>query len=300
MSWLGELADELRAVGIAGRERDAIVAELEDHIACEPACEARLGDPRALAHRFADERATQAARGSARAVFAALVLAAVALLVSQLSTGAAGGYPGFDQGHALVLAIAALIGIVFGPQVALVAGSLALWRSLRQRSEPVLPGAAIALLRRRAGVGLGGGLATTSSLELYAVNFSGIVPGWWLALVGVSAGLATIALAVVAVRLRGSGSLVVTTSGPAGDIFEHLRPLRVLRGHPWRLCATAAGAVGIAMTLVTWHAERSLAEGLERGAVECLAATAGFALLGGRSGGATEGGSRLRRARASM
>lgn len=280
MSWLRTLDGELRAVGIAARERRAIVLELEDHIACEPAAEERLGDPRTLARQFADERATQAARGSAREVFAALVLAAIALLVSQLTTGSAGGYPGFDNGTSLVLAIPALVGIVFGSQVALVAGCLALWRALRQRRERVLPAGAVALLRRRAWVGLGGGLATTLSLELYVVNFAGVLSTWWLVLVGATAGLATIALLAAGARLRGAGALVVTASGPAGDVFDDLPPLRALRGHPWRLCAIVAGGVAVAMTLAGWQAESSLAEGLQRGVVEGLAATAGFVLLG--------------------
>jgi hypothetical protein len=280
MSWLGGLDDELRAVGLGARQREAIVLELEDHLACEPGCEARLGDPRALARQFADEHAARAARGSARELFGALALAATALALSQLSTGAAGSYPGLENGHAFVLELAALIGMVFGPQVALVAGSLALWRALRQRHEPVLAQAAVALLRRRAWVGLGGGLATTLSLELYVADFTGILPGWWLALVGASAAIATMALLVVGARMRCAGALVVTTAGPAGDIFDDLRPLRALRAHPWRFGAMLAGGVGIAMTLVTWHAEQSLAEGLQRGIVECVAATAGFAMLG--------------------
>jgi hypothetical protein len=280
MTWLDDLEAELETVGLTARDRRAIVLELADHLACEPSSEPRLGDPRTLARQFADERATQAARGSAREVFAALVLAAIALLASQLSTGPAGGYPGFDQGHSLLLAIPALTGMVLGPQVALVAGSLALWRALRQRRQPMLPGAAVALLRRRAWVGLGGGLATTLSLELYVIDFTGILPAWWLALVGATAAVATVALLAVAARLRRAAALVVTTSGPAGDLFDDLPPLRTLRGHPWRLCAIVAGGVAVAMTVVGWQAEQSLAEGLQRGIVEGLAATAGFVLLG--------------------
>ncbi|HEY1538737.1 MAG TPA: hypothetical protein VGF63_05010, partial [Solirubrobacteraceae bacterium] len=101
-----------------------------------------------------------------------------------------------------------------------------------------------------------------------------------LALVGAAAAVATIALLAVGARMRCAGSLVVTTAGPAGDIFDDLPPLRALRAHPWQLCATVAGGVAIAMTLVAWHAEQSLAEGLQRGIVEGLAATAGFVVLG--------------------
>jgi hypothetical protein len=38
--------------------------------------------------------------------------------------------------------------------------------------------------------------------------------------------------------------------------------------------------VALAVTVFEWHAERSLFEGLQRGAFEGLAAAVGFALLG--------------------
>ena len=45
MSWLEQLEYALRARGVSRRRRERIVVELRDHIACEPGCEARLGDP---------------------------------------------------------------------------------------------------------------------------------------------------------------------------------------------------------------------------------------------------------------
>ena len=44
-------------------------------------------------------------------------------------------------------------------------------------------------------------------------------------------------------------------------------------------CA-AFSACGGAVTLLEWHAERSLAEGLERGAFEVVAMSIGFVVLG--------------------
>ncbi len=141
MSWAQQLADELTACGVLGRERRRIVLELQDHIACEPGCQERLGDPHELAARFADELATDGARRGAFAAFGALVLAALALIVSQLAIGHAGGYPGFDHGHSLALFLPAALGMFIAPQAALVAGTLAALRALRRLRRAVLPAA---------------------------------------------------------------------------------------------------------------------------------------------------------------
>jgi hypothetical protein len=280
MTWTEDLAAELGRRGISGRRRRAIVLEIEDHIACEPACVNRLGDPRALAVEFADELAAESARRGARAAFGALSLAAVALIASQVAIGRAGGYPGIDNGRSLVVGLVASLCMVVAPQVALVAGSLGLLRSLRRRREPVLPAGEVRLLRRRTWVGLGGGLATSIALGVDVVNFSEIQPAWYVGLIGGLAGLSVVGLAAAAASLRSTGELVVSTTGPAGDVFDDLPLLARLRDRPWRLCGLVAGGVGLAMTLAEWHAERSLAEGLQRGIFEGVAAAAGFALLG--------------------
>jgi hypothetical protein len=280
MTWTDDLADELAGRGVPTRQRAAILLEMEDHIACEPASVTRLGDPRQLAGEFADELGAAGARGAVGWVFGALALTAVVLVASQLALGVGGGYPGFDHGYSVGLAIAAILGMFIGPQVALVAGSLAALRALRRRSEAVLPSAEIGLLRRRAWVGLGGGLACAVGLELYVINFLGVIATWWLALVGGLAGLAIAGLLASARRLRATGRVVVGASGPAGDVFDDLPPLRPLRGQPWRLCLLVAGGVSLLMTVAEWHAEHSLAEGLERGVFEGVAATLGFLALG--------------------
>jgi hypothetical protein len=280
MTWTEDLAAELGRRGISGRRRRAIVLEIEDHIACEPACVSRLGDPRALAVEFADELAAESARRGARAAFGALSLAAVALIASQVAIGGAGGYPGIDNGRSLVVGLVASLCMVVAPQVALVAGSLGLLRALRRRREPVLPAGEVRLLRRRTWVGLGGGLATSIALGVDVVNFSAIQPAWYVGLIGGLAGLSVLGIAAAAASLRGTGDLVISTTGPAGDVFDDLPLLARLRDRPWRLCGLVAGGVGLAMTLAEWHAERSLAEGLQRGIFEGVAAAAGFALLG--------------------
>ncbi len=282
MSWLQRLADELGARGVTGRERRRIVFELQDHIACEPGSEERLGDPRELAARFADELATDRARRSALEVFAALAVAALALLVSQLATLHAGGYPGFRHGRSMALFLPAAFGMLIAPQAALVAGALAALRAVRRRRANALPAAEIALIRRRAWVGLGAGAATVAGVLLYVADFSAVMPAWWVALVAGLAGVAGAALLAASARLARAGAIVARTSGSAGDVFDDLPVIRWrwLRQRPWRLGISASLCVGAAVALFEWHAERSLFEGVQRGAVEGFAAAVGFALLG--------------------
>jgi len=291
MSWLDRLTAELTARGVTGRDRDRIILELRDHIACEPESEARLGDARELGVSFADELATARARSSALHGFGALAIAAVALIVSQLAIGDAGGYPGFDNGLSVLLSIPALLGMFIAPQVALVAGTLAALRAVRRRRAGRIPAAEIDLIRRRAGVGLGAGFATAAGLELYVLNFSSVLPAWWLVLVGGLAGAGGIALLAASVSLARAGRLTSGTSGRAGDVYDDLPVMgwSWLRLHPWRLGVIASVSVGLVVTLFEAHAERSLIEGFQRGVFEGLAAAAGFALLGRIIGVASPG-----------
>ncbi len=280
MSWLSEFEGELKARAIRPAVRERLVAELADHIACEQVTPTRLGAPREIAGQYADELAADDTRHGAAAAFAALSCGAVALVVSQVTLGRFVGYPGYDHGFSTPLALLAILAILIGPQVALVGGTLAAWRALRRRREAVLPAAEVALVRRRAQVGLVAGAVTAAGVLLYAADFIGVLPAWWLALSG---GLAAVALAaLVAARqvLAGSRTTVVLADGPAGDIFDDIRPLRALRGHPLVLWLSAALACGGLVTIAAWHAEHSLAEGLERGLFEAVALSIGFAALG--------------------
>ena len=285
MSWLGEFEDELATRGIRPAVRERLVTEFADHIACEQGAATavaltRLGVAREIAGQYADELAADGARHGAFAAFAALGCAAAALVVSQLTLGQFVGYPGFDHGFSAALALPGILAMLVGPQVALGGGTLAAWRAIRRRREPVLPAAEIALLRRRARVGLLAGIVTTAGLLLYTVDFIGVLPAWWLALSGALAAGAMAALVAARRALANSSATVVLASGPAGDLFDDVPVLRRLRGHPLALCVSAAVASGVVVTLAEWHAERSLAEGLQRGIFEAVALSVGFAVLG--------------------
>lgn len=281
MNWLQILADELQACGVPGRTRHRIVLELRDHIACEPGCEERLGDPGALAATFADELASSKSRRSAMNAFVALAVTALALAISQLTLGRI-GYPGFDHGLTPALFWPALVGMFLAPQVALVSGTLAALRAVRRRGAIVLPAAELALITRRTRIALAAGLGTVAGMELYVLDFSQRLPSWWLGLTG-GLGLSAAGALICAWRsLDGPVRLRSRTPGPAGNIFEDLPVLRLrwLRAQPWRLGVLAALLAGVVMAAFEAHAEHSLAEGLQRGVVEGLAATLGLVVLG--------------------
>jgi len=282
MSWLDDLSLELYARGVPRRERARIAIELSDHIACEPGCEERLGDPRELAVTFADELATAEARNSAFTAFAALAVAAVVLIVSQITLARFAPYPGYANGISMLLFFPAVLGMLVAPQVALVAGTLAAWRALRRRRVVSLSAGEIRLIHSRARVGLAAGFATMAGIELYVVDFSERLPPWWLGLIGGLAALAGAGLFAASRVLVRARTIVSSTDGRAGDIYDDL-PLfgwRPLRTRPWLLGAFASVAVGLALGGFEAHAEHSVIEGVQRGLFEGLAAAIGFIVLG--------------------
>src|SRR5438094_829991 len=80
-------------------------------------------------------------------------------------------------------------------------------------------------------------------LLLYVLNFTQRLPAWWLAMQGALALLAALALAMVAVRARGSTRPAPGIKGPAGGIADDLQPLGEAFEHP-AACAAVATAAG--------------------------------------------------------
>jgi hypothetical protein len=283
VSWLSEFEEELVRRGVRPRVRERLVAELGDHLACEAGqpphvVPTRLGSARELAGEYADELATDEGRRSAFVAFAALALTALALVATQMGLGAI-GYPGYDRGLSTALSLPSILGIVVGSQVALVAGMLGGWRALRRRRERVLPAAEVALIATRTRLALAAGLAVSLSIALLAVDYVQVLPAWWLVLAFALSAAATVALAGAwRIGARASSTLVAA-AGPAGDLFDDIPVLRVLRGHPVRLWAGLALTSGAAITLLEWHAEHSLVEGVQRGVAEVLVFSVCFAAL---------------------
>jgi hypothetical protein len=292
VSFAARLDQELADRGVPRRERSRIRLEYEDHLACAAGAEECLGDPAELARDFADELAADRARGSAWLALGALAMTAVALVAVQLLAG--GVSQGPDSHPIWVLWLPGLAGLLVGPQVALVAGAAAALGAWRRRGAKVLPAESVALSYRRALVAIGGGLVTTVGLILYASSFAGSEPAWWLAGVAGTAAVVAVVLTAVAWRVRRTAAVAASLSGPAGDVFDDIglaaigpagvRLSGALRDHSRLLGAALCVVVAIIVVIGTGHAESSLAEGLQRGAFEGIAAAAGFVLLGRRLG----------------
>ncbi len=180
-----ELGRELTAVGIRGRQRERILAELSDHLACNP--DAQLGDPRSLAAQFADELATDGTRRTALWTFGALVVTAFAVVGAQASL----------------------------PTIPDIAGG----------RSALLGGAhEVTLVRRRMAVALGAGSLTAGGSALYAVNFWGIVPTWWAVLAVAGAGAAGLSLGAAAFAYARDASLEMSRREPARGLSADLGP----------------------------------------------------------------------------
>ena len=262
----GELSRELGAVGIRGRRRERILAEIADHLASDP--DADLGDPRSLAAQFADELATSAARRATGTSFAALALVAAALVGTQ---AALPSYPDIASGRSVALSGLSILFIVVGAQVAFVAGCLGGLRALRLRGRPALPAAEVAVLRRRNAVALAAGAVTLAGIAVDAVNFSAELPAWWSLLTLATAGAAMLPLAGAALAHARTSSLVVSGAGEAGGSRADLGPFA-------QPVPIGAGAVA-AVLLVTWQAESSFVEGALRAVAEGVAFAAGYLAL---------------------
>jgi hypothetical protein len=256
---IAELARELSAVGIRGRQRDRILAEFADHLACDPRAE--LGEPHELAQQFADDLATDSTRRAAFWTFGGLAVVAVAVTAPALAQPT---IPDIASGRSLLLVGPATLAVVVGAQVAFAAGLLAALRALRHPHD-------VALVRRRTLVALAAGALTALGSVLYAVNFWNVVPAWWAVSSICAAALAALPLAVPALEcMRGRGVHVSRRGsgrGLSGDLGPLARPLLI-----------GGGAVLLVLA-GTSVAERSLVEGSIRAAFEATAFAVCFLAL---------------------
>jgi hypothetical protein len=252
------LARELAAVGIHGRQRERILAELGDHLACDP--EADLGDPRALAQEFADDLARDTTRRAALWTFGALVLVAAAVAVPQLVSPT---IPDIAAGRSLWLALPATLAVVIGAQVAFAAGCLAGLRAFRRPDD-------VGVVRRRTVAAIAAGALTAAGSALSAANFWGVVPHWWCLLAVTAAVAAAAALASPAHACRRVRPIRVTHTGADG-LSADLGPL----AHPLLI---GAGAT-FGMLAITSLAERSVVEGALRAGFEAVAFAVCFVAL---------------------
>jgi len=236
-----KLDRELRAAGIPRARRRRILAELEDHLACDP--EAQLGDPRTLARRFADELGTAYARQAGFVSFVALIPFGLAF------------------GVIFALHQTANVAIVLGTQLAFVGGTLAALRAWRIRRALVVPGAQAGVVLRRAALGVAGAALTAGGI----VQSSPVVAAIGFASAGVCG-------VVVARSLR----LLPVSGGRAeGDLATDLG----LAGSPRRIALLITGAVALCIA-VAGVIQADPFDGLARALADGILCLGGYAGLG--------------------
>ena len=285
--YVRELSAALAAVGIRGRLRQRILLETEDHLRSDPEGVARFGSAVIVAQRFADELSTAKTRAAAYAAFAALATAGAGVTAALVLANKANDLFVGD-GIELAVALAAAWFIVLAPQLAFVAGSLALVRALRRRDADVVPANEVHLLRRRTLIAVGSGWVTILALAVYAALKGGPEPVWWTPVVLGVCGAAALALAWATARLLVAARLRPVAQGPAGDALEDLEAvlrfvpvlgrLRLSR-HPLLVCVVFAGTALLAVFLPDALAGRPI-WGAMNVIFEAVALSAGMWLFG--------------------
>jgi hypothetical protein len=285
----------LKASGVEGRAADRVLAESRDHLLelarvnGEQKALSRFGDAPALAEQVAALLATSRTRRATYGAFGALALAGVGYLGFFAVVSLGGGWPDIFDGRVAALGVLGGIGMFVFPQVAFVAGCLAMLRALRLRRGEALPADELSVMRSRAAVALGAGWLSIGSWALYAVEFGNAAPlaSWVAPTILALCGALAIPLAVGSFALvRSAGPQAPL--GPAGDVFDDLAPvfelgpLRTFPGHPWRFALMFATSIGLVGFALGWTAEGDPGSGVVRGVFEGLAVVICFAALGRR------------------
>jgi hypothetical protein len=271
MSYIDDFGRELGLHGIRGSTRCRILDEVIDHLDEDPTAEARFGTPREVANAFAAELGAQASRRAATTAFAALGVAGAVYATAFVSLGIAGPPSETLNPPLGALALAAM---VVAPQVAFVAGALALVRALRRR-EKIVPTEELVIMKRRTAVALAFGVVTMAALALYAFEFGASLAGWWVTLTYASTATAASLLCAAFVPNLRAARLRPQVAGAAGDVFDDLG----FRVDPWRFAGLVALGVGLAVW-VAGIAQSDPFDGLARGVLEGLVCFGGFAGLG--------------------
>jgi hypothetical protein len=295
--YLRELAARLDDFRVPPSLARRLLAEAHDHLEeasgriGEEQAVRSFGAPEELAAVAAAELATAWTRKAAFATFTVLAPAgaAYAALFATLSQAgpldiAAGNDPG--------LGLAGLLGVVFFPQLAFVAGSLGALRAWRLQGRRSLSAAELQVQRWRFAVAIGAGLLTFASLAVVAVEFRQDLARWWVVSSLLASGAVALLLAPVAVAGVRSSRPVVRVTGQAESLFDDLDDLvgRVpgcrhvhLRRNSRGLALVVAVAAATAVALAGVSANDPF-DGLVRGLFEGLAVTGCYLTLGRRLG----------------
>lgn len=242
--YLRALGAALEDRGVLGRARRRVLAETEDHLRAaaaehgEEEAVARFGDSRSLAVEIGAQLATTRTIRSTYATFGVLALVGLGY-VAVLGYAGDGGRADLFAGEHAAVGVLASLGLGLFPQIALVAGGLALTRAVRRRTRGVVSCEELDVMRRRSAVALGAGALTLASMAVWAWEFDGS---------GLVAALALAALVPLGVTtagvVRASGTQALT-GGPAEDVFDDLGLQRV-RPHPWFFALVVSSGAGAA------------------------------------------------------
>jgi hypothetical protein len=112
MTFESELRRELARQGVDARRSRRIVAELDDHLTCDP--EANLGSPALIAERFAVELRLSQTRRATFGGFAALAVTGSLIIATSLGITAAGGWPDFGGPRSYFVSLGGLALILGG------------------------------------------------------------------------------------------------------------------------------------------------------------------------------------------
>jgi hypothetical protein len=278
MSYPDDLDRELSRAGIGGRRRRRIVAEICDHLSCDP--QAELGSAVELARQFADELGTVRTRRAALASLGALVVAGALAVFVSAATGRAGialprAHPASPFLFDLGLALAAL-----GGQVSLAAGALSALRGLRRRRAPLIVREEAVVIRRRSAVALLAGLACLIGVAIVGLEASH-AEHWWRTLAVVSAGVGACSIGAALAALWAARDVLPFARGSAGDMFEDLGRIvpPPLLGHPWRFALAFAASIAVIIA-VAGVVQSDPYDGALRGLLDGAACLAMFGLLG--------------------
>ncbi len=281
-AYLRELSEELRRRNVPRARRRRLLAESEDHLRGDPAALARFGDAPSLAQRCADELGSLTARRTSFTAFAVLAFGGLvfgALLLAMFTVVPARSVACCTTSAPLQAFTVGLL--MVAPQVAFVAGLLAVIRAFRLRAVTPLPAAEVRVLRRRTAVALVSGVAAMLALVLFAVEYARVLPAWSGPAAYAGGAVSASLLLAVAVPAVASTRIRVRTAGGAGDLFADIGPAvpAPIRGHPWVFAA--AVALGLALIVFAPGAAADDAyDAALRATAEALACLVGFAVLG--------------------
>jgi hypothetical protein len=273
MTYVDELAAELGRLGVRGRLRRRILAEVDDHLRSDEEAESRFGSPNVVANGFAAELGTRASRHAAVIGFFALGVAG-GVFAACLAGLSLAGRSAVEPPAA---AVASLV-LIIAPQVAFVSGTLALLRVVRRRNDGVFTSAERVMVNRRTSLALAAGLATMGALAALGIEYRHELAHWWASFTLIATLAASILLLLAAVSAIRAIRLHAQVPGPAGDMFDDVGFVRY-RDQPWRFAARVALLVGLAVWVAGIAASDPI-DGLLRGVFEALACLGGFAVLG--------------------